>query len=261
MAANIYGIARLLYTNAEDGKDYRKEIADVYMKQGEICLSNKDYENALIDHKKALESRQQICSPISREVADSDFFIGIASYCNAKAHALLSKTDASLKEEALKIAAESVTYLKNAKHIMEHYAVDKAIELGVLKTESEDDAFVWSVEVTDENRSELMEELKKKKDVPSEVEELLSIVEDIDVDVKAASEFSVEKVIDEEKNSVSLLRDLLQEQEEDEEDEDFSEDEEEDDDDVVIEDVEELKKSVKRIGESLPDNTKEAKHE
>lgn len=60
--------------------------------------------------------------------------------------------------------------------------------------------------MTDENRSELMEELKKKKDVPSEVEELLSIVEDIDVDVKAASEFSVEKVIDEEKNSVSLLR-------------------------------------------------------
>ena len=115
--------------------------------------------------------------------------------------------------------------------------------------------------MTDENRSELIEELKKKKDVPSEVEELLSIVEDIDVDVKAASEFSVEKVIDEEKNSVSLLRDLLQEQEEDEEDEDFSEDEEEDDDDVVIEDVEELKKSVKRIGESLPDNTKEAKHE
>ena len=62
MAANIYGIARLLYTNAEDGKDYRKEIADVYMKQGEICLSNEDYENALIDHKKALELRQQICS-------------------------------------------------------------------------------------------------------------------------------------------------------------------------------------------------------
>ena len=69
--------------------------------------------------------------------------------------------------------------------------------------------------------------------------ELLSIVEDIDVDVKAASEFSVEKVIDEEKNSVSLLRDLLQEQEEDEEDEDFSEDEEEDEEDFgdTIEDL------------------------
>ena len=35
--------------------------------------------------------------------------------------------------------------------------------------------------------------------------------------------------------------------------------EEEEDDDVIIEDVEELKKSVKRVGESLPDNGKEAK--
>ena len=137
-----YCVARLLYSNAENGKDYRKEIADIYMKQGEICLANEDYENALIDHKKALELRQQICSPISREVADSDFFIGIASYCNAKAHALLSKTDASLKEDALKNAAESVTHLKNAKHIMEHYAVDKAIEMGILKTESEGSLFV-----------------------------------------------------------------------------------------------------------------------
>lgn len=234
----------------------------MYMKQGEICLSNEDYENALKDHKKALELRQQICSPISREVADSDFFIGITSYCNAKANALLSKTDESLKEVALKSAAESVTYLKNAKQIMEHYAVDKAIELGILKAESGDELNGLSVEITDENRPELMEELKKMKEVPSEVEELLSIVEDIDVDVKAASEFSVEKVIEEEKNSVSLLRDLLQEQEDDEDDEDFSEEEEEeDDDDVVIEDVEELKKSVKRVGDSLPDDAKEAKHE
>ena len=91
-----------------------------------------------------------------------------------------------------------------------------------------------------------------------DVEDLMSIADELSVNVEKAKSFSVKKVIEEESKNVASLRDLMEkEQVDDEDDEDFSEEEE--DDDVIIEDVEELKKSVKRVGESLPDNGKEAK--
>ena len=99
----------------------------------------------------------------------------------------------------------------------------------------------------------------KEKSMSKDVEDVMSIADELSVNVEKAKSFSVKKVIEEESKNVASLRDLMEkEQVDDEDDEDFSEEEGEDDD-VIIEDVEELKKSVKRVGESLPDSGKEAK--
>ena len=99
----------------------------------------------------------------------------------------------------------------------------------------------------------------KEKSMSKDVEDLMSIADELSVNVEKSKSYTVKKVIEEESKNVASLRDLMEkEQVDDEDDEDFSEEEEEDDD-VIIEDVEELKKSVKRVGESLPDNGKEAK--
>ena len=122
-------------------------------------------------------------------------------------------------------------------------------------------AFLLSrIEITEANQTELVKEVKEKT-MSKDVEDLMSIADELSVNVEKAKSFSVKKVIEEESKNVASLRDLMEkEQVDDEDDEDFSE-EEEDDDDVIIEDVEELKKSVKRMGESLPDGGKEAKKE
>ena len=57
----------------------------------------------------------------------------------------------------------------------------------------------------------------------------------------------MKSIIQKEKDAIASMRDLLNgDVEEDEEDEDFEEEEEEEEDDIVIEDVEELKKVLKR---------------
>ena len=61
-----------------------------------------------------------------------------------------------------------------------------------------------------------------------------------------AMEFDVKAVIEREKEVIASTRDLLNaDSEEEEEDEDFEEEEEEEGD-IVIDDIEELKKSIKR---------------
>ena len=110
-----------------------------------------------------------------------------------------------------------------------------------------------------------MEELKTKE-VSENLQELLSIVEDMETTIQFAEDFSVKQVIEDNKKRVSELYKLMEEMsdEEEEDDGDFEEEEEEeegDDEDVVIEDVEELKKSVKRVGETLPEEEKKAKKE
>ena len=109
-----------------------------------------------------------------------------------------------------------------------------------------------------------MEELKTKE-VSENLQELLSIVEDMETTIQFAEDFSVKQVIEDNKKRVSELYKLMEEMsDEEEEDGDFEEEEEEeegDDEDVVSEDVEELKKSVKRAGETLPEEEKKAKKE
>ena len=108
-----------------------------------------------------------------------------------------------------------------------------------------------------------MEELKANE-LSNELQELVSIVEDMETTIQFAEDFSVKNVIEDNKKRVSELYKLMEDMsdEEDEDDEDFDEEEgeeEEGDEDVVIEDVEELKKSVKRVGEALPKEKGEEK--
>ncbi|KAK8799762.1 hypothetical protein WA538_000591 [Blastocystis sp. DL] len=240
--------ARLLYTNAEDKKDYRKELADISMKQGEIDIEKGDYESSVNDHKEALKLREAVFPAHSREVADALFFVGISFYYNAETNALFSRDDESLEKVAEEQARSAIPYLERAKAVMEWLAVTKAMEEGLIAKK----------EITEANQTELVKEVKEKS-MSKDVEDLMSIADELSVNVEKAKSFSVKKVIEEESKNVASLRDLMEkEQVDDEDDEDFSEEEEEDDD-VIIEDVEELKKSVKRVGESLPDNGKEAK--
>ena len=106
-----------------------------------------------------------------------------------------------------------------------------------------------------------MEELKTKE-LTENLQELLSIVEDMETTIQFAEDFSVKQVIEDNQKRVSELYKLMEEMsdEEEEEEEDFEEEEEEEEEeDVVIEDVEELKKSVKRVGEALPKEKGEEK--
>ena len=128
--------------------------------------------------------------------------------------------------------------------------------------------YLW-IDVTEENCEARFTELQKKEEekLEEEVKDLMSIVEDMKGTIETATNFSVKAVIEENQQHLSELHKLMEEMgdEEDEEDEDFEEEEEEEEeegDDVVIEDVEELKKSIKRVVGEMDNGEEEenAKH-
>lgn len=121
-------LARVLYQSAEDGKDYRKEIANIYASLGEIDMEKGDFESSVFNYKKCMELRQQLFPQQSRPIADCYFFIGLAQKYLAQNNALLSRDDPELRRSAEANVKESAVHMKQAHSIIQDIAVARAVE-------------------------------------------------------------------------------------------------------------------------------------
>ena len=132
------------------------------MSLGDLDMEKGDFEAAVNDTKEALKIRSELFPEVSRKIADCYFFLGISYFYMAQNNALLSEDDKSLEKVAEENAKESKTNLEKSRSIFGKLCVEKAVELKVLETKEED-----------------LELIKAKKEIPTEVKELLDNAEDM----------------------------------------------------------------------------------
>ena len=132
------------------------------MSLGDLDMEKGDFEAAVNDTKEALKIRSELFPEVSRKIADCYFFLGISYFYMAQNNALLSEDDKSLEKVAEENAKESKTNLEKSRSIFGKLCVEKAVELKVLETKEKG-----------------LELIKAKKEIPTEVKELLDNAEDM----------------------------------------------------------------------------------